>query len=138
MRVVADTNVVVSGLLWRGSPRRILNAARAGTLELFTSPELLGELWDVLTRAKFASRLRQGGVSPDELVLGYAALARLVEPAAIELVVQADPDDDEVLSCAIAAKADFIVSGDSHLVGLVEYQGIPILRAARLLIQLQT
>ncbi len=53
MRVVADTNVVVSGLLWYGPSRRILDLARAGTLELFTSAELLGELRDVLGRPNF-------------------------------------------------------------------------------------
>ncbi len=91
-----------------------------------------------LAREKFASRLRQASVTPRELVLGYAALARLVEPATIEPVIQADLDDDSVLSCAVAAKANFIVSGDSHLLGLAEYQGIPILRAAQLLTQIQT
>jgi putative PIN family toxin of toxin-antitoxin system len=54
MRVVADTNVVVSGLLWRGNPRRVLDAARDGIIELFTSIVLLEELEDVLSRERFA------------------------------------------------------------------------------------
>lgn len=62
MRVVADTNVVVSGLLWHGPSRRILDLARAGTFELFTSTELLSELRDVLERPKFASRLSRADV----------------------------------------------------------------------------
>ena len=57
MRVVADTNVVVSGLLWHGNERRLLDAARDGFVELFTSKELLAELEDVLGRSKFAPRL---------------------------------------------------------------------------------
>jgi uncharacterized protein len=138
MRVVADTNTIVSGLLWYGPPRRVLDAARAGSLELFTSAELLVELGDVLNRAKFISRLRQAGVTPRELVLGYAALAHPVEPVTLEPIIQADPDDDSVLFCAVAAKADFIVSGDHHLLGLMEYEGIPIVSAARLLAHLQT
>jgi putative PIN family toxin of toxin-antitoxin system len=52
MRVVADTNIVVSGLLWRGGPRQILDAARDGVIELFTSGALLDELEEVLTREK--------------------------------------------------------------------------------------
>jgi len=48
MRVVADTNIVVSGLLWKGNPRRLLDAARDGTIDLFTSAVLLTELEDVL------------------------------------------------------------------------------------------
>ena len=61
MRVVADTNIVVSGLLWRGNPRRLLEAAREGTIDLFTSAALLAELEDVLSRAKFAQRLVSAG-----------------------------------------------------------------------------
>jgi putative PIN family toxin of toxin-antitoxin system len=106
MRVVADTNVIVSGLLWKGNPRRVLDAARNGTIDLFTSAVLLTELEDVLNREKFARRLEFAGVSPHELVLGYAALASVIQPADIEPVVLADPDDDAVLACAIAAQAE--------------------------------
>ncbi len=60
MRVVADTNIVVSGLLWRGNPRRVLDAAREAAIELFTSAILLTELEDVLGRERFAKRLESG------------------------------------------------------------------------------
>jgi len=133
MRVVADTNTVISGLLWSGTPRRVLDAARAGTIELFTSAVLLAELEDVLSREKFAQRLALVGLTPRDLVLGYAALALLVDPAAIDPVVVADPDDDFVLACAVAADAEIIVSGDSHLLNLKKYQSIHILTAAELL-----
>ncbi len=94
---------------------------------------LLGELQDVLSRPKFADWLVQAGVTADELVLGYAALAVVVAPAAIELVVADDPDDDAVLACAVAAAANAIVSGDPHLLALGQYAGIPIWTAAQLL-----
>lgn len=110
MRVVADTNTIVSGLLWSGAPRHVLNAARTGRLQLFTSAELLVELEDVLQRQKFAQRLALAGISAHELVLGYAALATLVKPATIAPVIVADPDDDAVIACAIAARAEIIVS----------------------------
>lgn len=55
MRAVADTNVVVSGLLWHGPPRQVLDAARNGVVSLFTSAELLAELEEVLSRESFAS-----------------------------------------------------------------------------------
>jgi putative PIN family toxin of toxin-antitoxin system len=63
MRVVSDTNIVVSGFLWRGLPRRILDAARDGIIELYTSPVLLEGLEDVLSREKFASRLAAAQVT---------------------------------------------------------------------------
>lgn len=133
MRVVADTNTLVSGLLWHGNPRRVLDAARAGTLQMSTTAALLAELEEVLQRPKFAQRLSLAGVASHTLVLGYAALARLVEPAEIAPVIIADPDDDAVLACAVAARAEIIVSGDGHLLDLKEYEGISIVTAAQLL-----
>ena len=133
MRVVADTNIIVSGLLWRGKPRRILDAARTGDINLFTTAVLLAELEDVLSREKFAERLAAAGVVPHDLVLGYAALASVIEPAEIEPVILADPDDDAVISCAVAAHSEVIVSGDSHLLDLKQYQDMRIVRAAELL-----
>ena len=133
MRAVADTNVVVSGLLWQGPPRRVLDLARAGTLELFTSPALLVELEDVLGRRKFARRLQAAGVEPRDLILGYAALARVVVPTERPAAVPEDPDDDEVLACALAARAEIIVSGDRHLRNLGTFRGIRIVTAVELL-----
>jgi putative PIN family toxin of toxin-antitoxin system len=136
MRVVADTNVVVSGLLWRDKPRRGLDAARDGIIELFTSTVLLEELEDVLSRAKFAPRLEVAQVTANELVLGYAALATVVEAISIEPVILADPDDDAVLACALAAQCEVITSGDSHLLDLKQYKEVRILTAAELVSEL--
>jgi uncharacterized protein len=136
MRVVADTNIVVSGLFWHGNPRRVLDAARDGIIELFTSSALLEELEDVLSRERFAIRLEAAGVTLGELVLGYAALATVIEAEPIETVVIADPDDDAVLACALAAQSEVITSGDNHLLALKEHREIRILTAAELLMEL--
>jgi len=135
MRAVADTNVVVSGLLWPGPSRRTLALARTGQLELFTTPALLAELEDVLSRKKFTRRLDLAGVGHQDLVLGYAALAQVIRPAKIPPIIAEDPDDDEVLACALAAHAEVIVSGDRHLVSLGVYQGIRIVKPGELLIK---
>jgi len=137
MRVVADTNIVVSGLMWRGNSRRILDAARVGDIQLLTTIPLLAELEDVLGREKFASRLASAFVTPHELVLGYAALASVIDPAEIEPVVLADPDDDAVIACAVAGHSEAIVSGDRHLLDLKQYQGIRIVTAAELVAEIQ-
>ena len=136
MRVIADTNIVVSGLLWTGGPRLLLDAARAGVIELVTSPVLLEELADVLQRPKFADRLRQAHVSAMEVAEGYAMLATVVEPEAIEPVIDADPDDDHVLACAMAAAAEMIVSGDAHLLSLEEYGGMRIISVTQALLEI--
>ena len=135
MNIVLDTNTVVSGLFWKGAPRQILDLARSGTFILFTSPDLLSELADVLGREKFSERLALAGTSVEELVFGYASLAKTVRPKKIAVVIKADPDDDKVLACAKAAKAEIIASGDSHLLNLKEYEGIRIMTVNQLLEQ---
>ncbi len=133
MNVVLDTNTVISGLFWKGAPRQILDLARSGTFTLFTSPDLLTELADVLGRQKFSARLAQANASIEELVLGYASLAITVRPNKIDPVIKADPDDDKVLACAKTANAEVIASGDSHLLDLKEYEGIKIMTVHQLL-----
>ncbi|HZF12597.1 MAG TPA: putative toxin-antitoxin system toxin component, PIN family [Thermoanaerobaculia bacterium] len=130
MRAVADTNVVISGLLWNGPSRAVLDRARSGAVDLFTSPALLAELEDVLARRKFLRRLQLARTSVHELILGYASLAHVIRPAPIEPIVLADPDDDAVLACALAARVDVIVSGDGHLLALGQVEGIRVVTAA--------
>ena len=136
MRAVADTNIVVSGLLWSGNPRRVLEAARDGRIDLYTSGLLLAELEDVLKRERFEIRLRAAGVTAHELVLGYGSLATVIEPDTIGPVVLDDPDDDCVIACAVTAKSEVIVSGDSDLLKLQQYEGIRILTAAQLITEI--
>jgi putative PIN family toxin of toxin-antitoxin system len=133
MRVVADTNTVVSALLWHGAPRLILDAAREGRITLFTTGTLLAELHGVLLRPKFKERLEAVDVGVDDLAVGYAALAVFVQPAVLDPVIQEDPEDDAVLACAVAASADAIVSGDSHLLRLKQFRHIRVLHASQLL-----
>lgn len=128
MRVVLDTNVVVSGFLWGGVPRQLLQAAREKKLQLYTSTPLLLELTDILGRAKFARKLAAAQLSVDQLVERYALLTTVVHPAVIAPTILDDPDDDQVLACALAAKAELIVSGDRHLLDLKEYRGIRIVK----------
>ena len=138
MRLVLDTNTVVAGLLWHGPPRSILDYARQRQVSLFISTPLLLELNDVLHRPKFAPRLALAMVTPDQLVIGYAALCRKIASANIAHVVLADPDDDAVIACALAAKADAIVSGDRHLLDIGIYRGIRIINAAESLAFIQS
>ena len=78
MRLVFDTNVVTSGLLWNGAPAQLIEAARADDIELFSSRILLAELTRILRRAKFSKAIAASGLALEELVLGYAELVLLV------------------------------------------------------------
>lgn len=126
MRLVLDTNAVVSGFLWHGNPGKLIDAARAGSVTLYASAPLLAELRGVLQREKFAKHLQVRGLRATHIFEGYAALATVVVPALVPPVIIDDPDDDAVLACAVAANADLVVSGDPHLLKLEHYEGIPI------------
>ena len=130
MRVVLDTNVVASALLWGGTPERLIELAGEGRLECFTSEALLSELAGILGRAKFAAKLKQRNLSAGEIVARYREIAETIEAASIEEAALRDPDDAAVLACALAARADAIVSGDNDLHALRNYQGIPVLSPA--------
>lgn len=103
MRATLDTNVVIAGLLWSGPPRRLLDAAIGGTVELFTSPLLANELYEALGYAKFARRLADQHTTIEAAVERYLAIATLTAAEPIAPAVLADPDDDHVIACAIAA-----------------------------------
>jgi putative PIN family toxin of toxin-antitoxin system len=130
LRIVLDTNVVVSALLWGGPPYRPIKAAVDGALTLFTSPALLAELRGVLAREPLISRLERQCSSVEEAISLYAGLAARVSPEAVPRVIPADPDDDHVIAAAMAAKADLVISGDRHLLNLASYHGIRIVTPA--------
>jgi putative PIN family toxin of toxin-antitoxin system len=130
MRIVADTNTLLSGLFWQGPPRRLLDLARARSITLCTSSTLLAELAEVIGRDKFSQRVLAAGLSAIALVNDYERLAETVEPQPLATPISRDPDDDHVLACATAAQANIIVSGDKDLLDLHQYSGIPILSAA--------
>jgi putative PIN family toxin of toxin-antitoxin system len=136
VRLVLDTNATISGLLWQGTPGKLIDAAQAKTVSLYTSAPLLAELQGVLARAKFAKQLQARALTTVAVFDGYAALAVIVTPASIASAVEIDPTDDAVLACALAARADLIVSGDRDLLQLKHYQHIPIVTPTEALTRL--
>ena len=138
MRFVLDTNVVLSGLLWQGTPYRLLLRIRSqqSSLQLYSSPVLLEELTDVLSRTALSQRLSSIGKTAREVLADYIELIELIEPIDTPRVAR-DPDDDHVLACALAAKADLIISGDKDLLDLGAHQGISIVTAVQALQRLE-
>ena len=133
VRIVADTNTIVSALLWRGPSHRLIAALEDYPIAFYTSRVLLDELADVLPRRKLAKVVRATGKTPAQLVAEYEGFVTVVTPASIRRTVPDDPDDDHVLACALAAQADLIVSGDAHLRNLKRYHDMRIVAAAEAL-----
>lgn len=130
LRLVADTNTVVSALLWHGAPHRLFEAIRTEEVSFYASRTLIAELADVLPRRKLARAVRASGKSALALVAEYRGLVRLVQSRALRRPASRDPDDDAVIACALAARADLIVSGDKDLLVLETYRGISIVNAS--------
>jgi uncharacterized protein len=91
---------------------------------------LLLELEDVLRRDKLVGRLKLVGSTPRQLLLSYSTLAHIVVPQEIPPIIEQDPDDDAVLACALAVRAEAIISGDRHLLDLGRFQAIRIITPA--------
>jgi putative PIN family toxin of toxin-antitoxin system len=128
MRVVADTKVFISALMFGGLPGRFLDLALSHRFTLVTSRALLDEL-DEKLRGKFAVSERDAQAIRAKL----EGNASVVDPSFELNAVSDDPDDNRVLECAVAGKADFIVSGDRHLRRIGNYAGIAIVTVRQFL-----
>ncbi len=126
IKVVPDTNILISAIVFGGPPREILEKGVEGRLRLFVSDAILEELAAVLKRSKFNY--------PPPVIRTIIGELEIISERVVPLirldVIEKDPDDNRVLECAVASAADVIVSGDKHLLDLEAYEGIKILKPA--------
>ena len=120
-RAVLDSNVIVSGLGWSGAPARIVQTVLAGELMLVTSSPLLAELRRVLAYPKLAKVIPEGERLADLVEMSSI----VVEPVSVFDAAE-DESDNRILEAAVDGAADYIVSGDEHLLTLGEFRSIPI------------
>ena len=125
LEVTADSNIYISALVFAGRPLQFLDAARGGVFGLCISDVLLDEVHRVL-RDKFLWSKE----ALDEAAASIGDFTRRIYPSETIDAVTADPDDNRVLECAVAAGSQFIVTGDGDLLRLGSYSGIRILRVA--------
>jgi putative PIN family toxin of toxin-antitoxin system len=117
-RVVLDTNVLVSALLFKGKVSRFVVLWQRGRLAPLLSKETFGELKKVLTYPKFGLDQEDiGGILEDEVLLFF----EIVDPVVPIEGVCPDPNDDPFIACAVSGGAEFVVTGDAQLVGLRQY-----------------
>jgi putative PIN family toxin of toxin-antitoxin system len=127
MKIVVDTNVALSGLLWGGPPNRILKWAREGVLEILACEETTAELRRVLGYRRFSKRISALETTPAEVFAYYMNLVLFVPtPKNIPEKIDKDRFDNLFLGLASENKARLIVSGDKHLLDLAEFLRIQI------------
>ena len=124
-RATADSNIWVSGLNWYGKPHELLNLARDGTIELAISDAILDEFSRILH-----DKLEWSDDRLNSMRAEVATFTKRVSSPETLDVVKADPDDNRILECAVAAGSDVIVTGDAHLLQLGAYRGIKIMKVA--------
>lgn len=123
-RVVLDTNVLVSAIIGHGKPRRLLRWVLRHHIAV-SSIELIAELSDVLAREKFSLTERQ----TTRFLAIYMRRSDVVGVRRRIDVVREDPDDNIVLEAAVNGSAEFVVTGDKHLLGLREFEDVRIITA---------
>lgn len=129
LRIVLDTNIVISGMLWSGTPHEVMNLALQKKFVAYATEAILDELAGVLSREKFTARLSSRNKSSTEIVNHYAEIVKIIDAKSLETQVSEDIDDDIFIACAASAIADYIVSGDPHLLKLKKYDAVSIVDA---------
>lgn len=128
MRVVLDTNILVSAHLWSGNEWVVLGLCRSGDLRLVTSPRILSELERVLDQ-----KFKKADDEVSEYIMELVTMSDIVIPSGNIPIIDVDPDDDLVLETAVTGNAAIIITGDSHLLSLRSYEGVRIMRAKEFL-----
>jgi uncharacterized protein len=131
MRVVLDANVLISALIsGQGSPARIISLWKQEKFELVISPAVLEEIHRVLHYPRIQQKYHISEEMIEKFLDLLSKTSLIVDPEEQIMVVEKDPSDNRYLECATAAGADFLVTGDDHLLDLKIYQDTVILNAA--------
>ena len=133
MKIVMDTNTLISSQLWEGNESRIFDLIMEGEVELQISEDIISEFEKVLSRQYFVSKLRDKKLDLEGIKSNILECAIVVEPVVKVEIVKDDPEDNKVLECALVEMPDFIISGDSHLLKLKEFRESKIITSRKLL-----
>jgi len=123
--VVIDTNIYISAVFWNGKPREVIDLGRDGKIIIFTSVDIENEI-----ARKLKTKFKLPEENVNQILLDFSTFTLPVKIIKQLIVVQDDPDGNKFTECALECKADYIVSGDTHLLNLKEYEGIRIVNAA--------
>jgi len=132
-RVVLDTNVWVSIFFNKVLGEEFEELLESGRIEVFVSEDILKEVARVLEYPKIKRVLESAGVTSRDVLEEILRVSSVVNPKEKLDVVAEDPDDDKFLECAVECGAEYLVSGDKHLLKVGEYRGIKVVPAREFL-----
>ena len=131
MKVVLDANIYVSSMVnTQGNPKRIISAWQQGAFDVPISSAILDEIERVLRYPRIVKRHKQDETAIQRFLKLLENEAIIVEPTDVLGVVKDDESDNRYLECAVKGKAQYVISGDKHLLDISEYRGIVILPPA--------
>jgi putative PIN family toxin of toxin-antitoxin system len=134
VRVVLDTNTIISALLFSGTASRLVPIWRSGRIQPLLSRPILDEYLRALAYPKFGLGADEIKELLGETFLPFAEVVRVTKRLAIRV---RDPDDRKFLECAVAGRAEFLVAGDRDLLALQSYRGLAILTAGDFLTRIE-
>lgn len=130
IKAVIDTNILVSGIISpKASPAKIISFWQQRKFILITSEEIINELKEVLSYPRIFKSYNLNIKTVDRYLKMFKAFAEVCQPKGKIKVIEVDPEDNKFIEAALVGGAEFIVSGDRHLLGLKHFKGIKIVRA---------
>ncbi|MEK6937574.1 MAG: putative toxin-antitoxin system toxin component, PIN family [Nanoarchaeota archaeon] len=133
MRITVDTNVLVSATFWNGDSNKIIEKVERKEIELVLSKDIIKEFSEVWNYKEIQDKIKNKNLEMKRTVAKVITLSIIVEPVEKICVIKDDPDDDKFIECAKAGNVDFIISNDSHLLKLKEFEGIKIVSPSEFL-----
>jgi len=131
MRILLDINVLASAMITKGKPKELWLKAVKQEYDLISSRRIVSDFLEVISRKKFQHYVKEKDIV--DFLEAFNTTAKLVDVESKLKVIKQDPDDDVILATAYDGNADYIVSGDKHLLKLKEFRGIKIVSASEML-----
>lgn len=129
LKIVLDTNIYISAILFGGKPKKILELINEVKIHSFVSPEILLEINQVLRRKKFGFSFQEA----NEIIKEIEITSKITYPDREYYAVERDKKDNIIIDCAMKAEVDTIITGDSGLLDMIDFRGIKILKPAKFL-----
>lgn len=138
IKAVLDTNILVSLLFKKGLAKEFFKLMEKGSVEFYSSEEILGELARVLTYPKIEEVFKKAGIDKTTTLESLIEILKVVNPKVKIGAIKRDLLDNKVLECALEAGAKYVVSGDKHLLELKKFRKTEILTAREFLEKMST